>query len=55
MGDLAEAMGVQKASLYSRTGSKQELLYRANGVMGAERRAAPGWTRFPTSFPRSTA
>lgn len=29
MGDLAEAMGVQKASLYSLTGSKQELLYRA--------------------------
>lgn len=29
MGDLAEAMGVQKASLYSLTRSKQELLYRA--------------------------
>jgi AcrR family transcriptional regulator len=29
MGDLAEAMGVQKASLYSLTASKQELLYRA--------------------------
>ncbi len=29
MGDLAEAMGVQKASLYSLTGSKQELLYDA--------------------------
>jgi AcrR family transcriptional regulator len=29
MGDLAEAMGVQKASLYSLTPSKQELLYRA--------------------------
>jgi AcrR family transcriptional regulator len=29
MGDLAEAMGVQKASLYSLTTSKQELLYRA--------------------------
>jgi AcrR family transcriptional regulator len=28
MGDLAEAMGVQKASLYSLTASKQELLYR---------------------------
>jgi AcrR family transcriptional regulator len=28
MGDLAEAMGVQKASLYSLTTSKQELLYR---------------------------
>ncbi|TML68882.1 MAG: TetR/AcrR family transcriptional regulator [Actinobacteria bacterium] len=28
MGDLAEAMGVQKASLYSLTPSKQELLYR---------------------------
>ena len=27
MGDLAEAMGVQKGSLYSLTGSKQELLY----------------------------
>ena len=26
MGDLAEAMGVQKASLYSLTGSKQQLL-----------------------------
>lgn len=29
MGDLAEAMGVQKGSLYSLTDSKQELLYRA--------------------------
>jgi AcrR family transcriptional regulator len=29
MGDLAEAMGIQKASLYSLTTSKQELLYRA--------------------------
>ena len=29
MGDLAEAMGVQKGSLYSLTGSKQELLYGA--------------------------
>ena len=29
MGDLAEAMGVQKASLYSLTRSKQDLLYRA--------------------------
>jgi TetR/AcrR family transcriptional regulator, cholesterol catabolism regulator len=29
MGDLAEAMGVQKASLYSLTPSKQDLLYRA--------------------------
>jgi AcrR family transcriptional regulator len=29
MGDLAEAMGVQKGSLYSHTGSKQELLYEA--------------------------
>jgi AcrR family transcriptional regulator len=29
MGDLAEAMGVQKASLYSLTESKQELLRRA--------------------------
>ena len=28
MGDLAEAMGVQKGSLYSLTGSKQELLLR---------------------------
>jgi TetR/AcrR family transcriptional regulator, cholesterol catabolism regulator len=28
MGDLAEAMGVQKASLYSLTPSKQDLLYR---------------------------
>jgi TetR/AcrR family transcriptional regulator, cholesterol catabolism regulator len=28
MGDLAEAMGVQKASLYSLTPSKQQLLYR---------------------------
>src|SRR2546421_2415440 len=27
MGDLAEAMGVQKGSLYAHTGSKQELLY----------------------------
>ena len=27
MGDLAQAMGVQKGSLYSHTGSKQELLY----------------------------
>jgi TetR/AcrR family transcriptional regulator, cholesterol catabolism regulator len=27
MGDLAEALGVQKGSLYSLTGSKQELLY----------------------------
>jgi TetR/AcrR family transcriptional regulator, cholesterol catabolism regulator len=27
MGDLAEAMGVQKGSLYSLTGSKQELLF----------------------------
>ena len=29
MGDLAEAMGVQKGSLYSLTDSKQELLYGA--------------------------
>jgi len=29
MGDLAAAMGVQKGSLYSLTGSKQELLYEA--------------------------
>jgi AcrR family transcriptional regulator len=29
MGDLAEAMGVQKGSLYSLTSSKQDLLYRA--------------------------
>jgi len=29
MGDLAAAMGVQKASLYSLTASKQELLHRA--------------------------
>jgi len=29
MGDLAEAMGVQKASLYSLTASKEDLLYRA--------------------------
>lgn len=35
MGDLAEAMGVQKASLYSLTGSKQDLLYEAVGA-GAE-------------------
>ncbi len=28
MGDLAEAMGVQKGSLYSHVGSKHELLYR---------------------------
>jgi TetR/AcrR family transcriptional regulator, cholesterol catabolism regulator len=28
MGDLAAALGVQKASLYSLTGSKQELLHR---------------------------
>ena len=27
MGDLAEALGVQKGSLYSLTGSKQQLLY----------------------------
>ena len=27
MGDLAEAMGVQKGSLYAHTGSKQDLLY----------------------------
>jgi len=29
MGELAQAMGVQKGSLYSLTGSKQELLYEA--------------------------
>ena len=29
MGDLAEALGVQKGSLYSLTGSKQELLFQA--------------------------
>ena len=29
MGDLAEALGVQKGSLYSLTGSKQELLFEA--------------------------
>src|SRR5256886_10573740 len=29
MGDLAEAMGVQKGSLYAHTGSKQDLLYQA--------------------------
>jgi AcrR family transcriptional regulator len=27
MGDIAEAMGIRKASLYSLTGSKQQLLY----------------------------
>ena len=27
MGDLAEALGVQKGSLYSLTGSKQQLLF----------------------------
>src|SRR5262245_3135712 len=31
MGDLAEAMGVQKGSLYSLTGSKQELLQTTLG------------------------
>ena len=31
MGDLAEAMGVQKGSLYSLTDSKQELLYETMG------------------------
>jgi TetR/AcrR family transcriptional regulator, cholesterol catabolism regulator len=40
MGDLAEAMGVQKGSLYSLTGSKQELLQEtlrqgASGFHGA--------------------
>jgi TetR/AcrR family transcriptional regulator, cholesterol catabolism regulator len=29
MGDLADALGVQKGSLYSLTGSKQELLFQA--------------------------
>jgi AcrR family transcriptional regulator len=29
MGDIANALGVQKASLYSLTGSKQQLLYEA--------------------------
>src|SRR2546423_3447379 len=29
MGDLAEAMGVQKGSLYAHTESKQDLLYQA--------------------------
>lgn len=29
MGDLADALGVQKGSLYSLTGSKQELLFEA--------------------------
>jgi AcrR family transcriptional regulator len=29
MGDIADALGVQKGSLYSLTSSKQELLYRA--------------------------
>jgi AcrR family transcriptional regulator len=29
MGDIAEALGVQKGSLYSLTGSKQQLLYDA--------------------------
>src|SRR2546423_15011869 len=29
MGDLAEAMGVQKGSLYAHTDSKQDLLYQA--------------------------
>src|ERR687887_1279398 len=29
IGDLAEAMGVQKGSLYAHTGSKQDLLYQA--------------------------
>jgi TetR/AcrR family transcriptional regulator, cholesterol catabolism regulator len=28
MGDIAEALGVQKGSLYSLTGSKQQLLYK---------------------------
>ena len=35
IGDLAEAMGVQKASLYSHIASKQELLY-ATMLSGAE-------------------
>ena len=34
MGDIAEAMGVQKGSLYSLTGSKQELLVRDDARRG---------------------
>jgi TetR/AcrR family transcriptional regulator, cholesterol catabolism regulator len=46
MGDLAEAMGVQKGSLYSLTGSKQELLRetlrQGAGAFHAALDAVPG-------------
>ena len=48
MGDLAEAMGVQKGSLYSLTESKQELLYRCGR---APRRSTPASTRCPRAPP----
>ena len=53
MGDLAEALGVQKGSLYSLTGSKQELLSRRCG--GAHARSTLRSTPCPRTRPRSSA
>ena len=59
MGDLAEALGVQKGSLYSLTGSKQELLFEtmregARVPRGARRvpRSAPAVERIRARAPR---
>ena len=53
MGDLADALGVQKGSLYSLTGSKQQLLYETmrggarafHGALDAVREDAPAIER----------
>ena len=46
MDALAQALGVQKGSLYSLTGSKQELLYETMRE-GARAPFTQPWTRFP--------
>ena len=57
MGDLAEAIGVQKGSLYSLTGSKQELLVRddARGRARVPRRARRACPRTPPAVERIRA
>ena len=52
MGHLAEALGVQKGSLYSLTGSKQELLFET--MREARVRFTRRSTRFPTTPLRSS-
>ena len=49
MGDLAEALGVQKGSLYSLTGSKQQLLFE---TMREGARAFHAAFTLPAHLPR---